>query len=404
MSSLFQTLAISDYTPESLSIKLFADGVTRVEYRVSVNPTSASVNVTVFGSQIHNLVVKDQDDEILESRLLDGMILVNVLGARTVVIDYTTPGLTLKDGPLWGLEAEFPIETNILLPTSATILSMKPVPASIGIIGEVTTLTMPSGNISIGYIIGVVGTKEHALVVMNDAEETISELVTQGIKVDSASSFLEDAWAAYQVENYVTAEELARQAKTDAIKIIDSASQASSYILLADSAVQAALEAGRTSLVDEARTKLDQARSNYDLGDYESAASRGLEALANAEDSKRPLNFGILLWVIPIGSAIIFLFMYLKGRKKGVIMEVASDANLESVFDAYPRLRMDDREAIRFIASSGEGVFVSELRERFDLPRSSAWRMVRRLEGMGVIGTEKVGRETFLKLKNSKEE
>ena len=96
--------------------------------------------------------------------------------------------------------------------------------------------------------------------------------------------------------------------------------------------------------------------------------------------------------------------MYLKGRKKEVIKEVIPEVDLESVFDAYPRLRMDDREAIRFIASSGEGVFVSELRERFDLPRSSTWRMVRRLEEMGVIGTEKVGRETFLKLKNSTEE
>jgi uncharacterized membrane protein len=365
-----------------------------------VNPTLARVNVTAFGSQIHNLVVKDQDAEILESRLLDGMILVNVLGARTVVIDYTTPGLTLKDGPLWGLEAEFPIETNILLPTSATIISMKPVPTSIGVIGEVTTLTMPSGNISIGYIIGVVGTKEHALVVMNDAEEALSELVTQGIKVDSASSFLEDAWSAYQLGNYVTAEELARQAKNDVIAIVDSASQASSSILLADSAVQAAVEAGRMSLLDEARTKLDQARSHYDLGDYESAAALSLEAIADAEDSKRPLNLGNLLWVIPFGGVVIFLFVYLNGRRKVVVREVISDVDLESVFDAYPRLRMDDREALRFIASSGEGVFIAELRERFDLPRSSAWRMVRRLEDMGVIGTEKVGRETFLKLKD----
>jgi uncharacterized membrane protein len=349
-----------------------------------VNPTLARVNVTAFGSQIHNLVVKDQDDEILESRLLDGIILVNVLGARTVVIEYTTPGLTQKDGSLWGLEAAFPLETNILLPASATIISMKPVPTSIGVIGEVTTLTMPSGNISIGYIIGVVGTKEHALVVMNDAEEAINELVTQGIKVDSASSFLEDAWVAYRLGNYVTAEELARQAKNDAIAIIESASQASSSILLADSAVQSAVEAGRTSLIDEARTKLDQARSHYDLGDYESAATLSLEAIADAEDSKRPINWGNLLWVIPFGGVVIFLFVYL--------------------FDAYPRLRMDDREAVRFIASSGEGVFISELRERFDLPRSSAWRMVRRLEDMGVIGTEKVGRETFLKLKTPTED
>jgi uncharacterized membrane protein len=394
--------AESGYTPESLSLKVFADGVTSVEYRVGVNPTLARVNVTAVGYPVSNLAVKDQDDEILESSLVDGEILVNVLGARTAAISYTTPGLTRKEGQLWGLEAELPIEANIVLPASATITSIQPFPLSIGIVGESTTLTMPVGNVSIGYIIGVVGTKEHALAVINDAEETVSELAAQGIKVDNSTSLLEAAWQAYLAENYVQAEELARDARAIAEGTLEAASHASSSIEVADSAMQSALETGRTSLTEEADAQLGQARALYEQGDYEGAAALAEEARTDAEASRRPVGFGFALWAVPLGAAVVLLFAY-RRRGRAPVREGAPAVDLEATFEAYPELRMDEREALRFIASKMEGVFVSELRDRFELPRSSTWRMVRRLEEMGVIETERVGRETFLRLRGIEE-
>lgn len=390
--------AASGYTPESLSLKVFADGVTSVEYRVGVSPTLARVNVTAVGHPVRNLAVKDQDDEVLESSLVDGEILVNVLGARTAVISYTTPGLTRKEGQLWGLEAELPIEANIVFPASATITSIQPFPLSIGIVGETTKLTMPAGNVSIGYIIGVVGTKEHALAVIKDAEEAVSELTSQGIKVENSTSLLEAAWQAYLAENYVQAEELARDARVVAEGTLEAASQASSSIELADSAIRAAVKAGRTSLTEEADIKLRRAKALYDQGDYEGAAALAEEALADAEASRSPTGFGFALWAVPLGAAIVLLFAYTR-RGRAPVLEEAPAIDLEATFEAYPELRMDEREALRFIASKMEGVFVSELRDRFELPRSSTWRMVRRLEEMGVIETERVGRETFLRLK-----
>jgi uncharacterized membrane protein len=400
--ALHQVHAAGGYTPESLSLKVFADGVISVEYRVGVSPTLARVNVTVFGYPVRNLEVKDQDDEILESSLVDGEILVNVLGARAAVIGYTTPGLTRKEGQLWGLEAELPVEANIVLPSSATITSIQPFPLSIGIVGETTTLTMPVGNVSIGYIIGVVGTKEHALAVINDAEEAVSELDAQGINAGNSTSLLEAAWQAYLAENYVQAEELAREARAVAGITLEAASRASSTIELADSAIRSAVEAGRTSLTEEADAKLGQARALYDQGDYGGAAGLAEEARADAEASRRPMGFGFALWAVPLGAAAVLLFAYTR-RVRVPVREELPPVDLEATFEAYPELRMDEREALRFIASKAEGVFVSELRDRFELPRSSAWRMVRRLEGMGVIETERVGRETFLRLKGLEE-
>jgi uncharacterized membrane protein len=284
----------------------------------------------------------------------------------------------------------------------ATITSIQPFPLSIGIVGETTTLTMPAGNVSIGYIIGVVGTKEHALAVINDAEEAVQELDSQGIKVDDSTSLLDAAWQAYLAENYVQAEELARDARVAAEDALEAASGASTSIELADSSIQAAVEAGRTSLTEEARTRLEQARALYDQGDYGGAAALAEEAQADAEASRRPMGFGFALWAVPIGAVAVILFAYTR-RGKAPTGEESPSVDLEATFQAFPGLRMDEREALRFIASKAEGVFVSELRDRFELPRSSTWRMVRRLEEMGVIETERVGRETFLRLRDVEE-
>jgi len=72
--------------------------------------------------------------------------------------------------------------------------------------------------------------------------------------------------------------------------------------------------------------------------------------------------------------------------------------DLDLIFEENRFLRLDDKEVIRFIYESGNGVFASELRERFKLPKSSAWRMIRRLEREDIIETSKVGRETFIEI------
>jgi hypothetical protein len=74
------------------------------------------------------------------------------------------------------------------------------------------------------------------------------------------------------------------------------------------------------------------------------------------------------------------------------------DVDLDLIFEENRFLRLDDKEVIRFIHESGGGVFASELRERFRLPKSSAWRMIRRLEREEIIETRKVGRETFIQI------
>ncbi len=78
--------------------------------------------------------------------------------------------------------------------------------------------------------------------------------------------------------------------------------------------------------------------------------------------------------------------------------EVRYGIDLDSLFRDHSALRMDDKEVLRFICESGGGVFASELRDRFDLPKSSAWRMIRRLEKEEAIETRMIGRETYVQI------
>ncbi|HDN62694.1 MAG TPA: winged helix-turn-helix transcriptional regulator, partial [Candidatus Bathyarchaeota archaeon] len=61
-------------------------------------------------------------------------------------------------------------------------------------------------------------------------------------------------------------------------------------------------------------------------------------------------------------------------------------------------LRLEDREAIEFIASAGGEVFEAELREHFKLPKSTVWRMVKRLKREGLVEVEKVGGQNLIRL------
>lgn len=61
-------------------------------------------------------------------------------------------------------------------------------------------------------------------------------------------------------------------------------------------------------------------------------------------------------------------------------------------------LRLEDKEVLQFIAERGGKVLEAELRQRFLLPKSSTWRLVRRLERMGYVRVNKVGIQNEVEL------
>ena len=78
--------------------------------------------------------------------------------------------------------------------------------------------------------------------------------------------------------------------------------------------------------------------------------------------------------------------LYLRGRKNGPL----DSQNLE--------LRPDDVKVIEFISEKGGKVLEPEIRMRFALPKTSAWRQIKRLERLGYVKVTKIGSQNQIEL------
>ena len=76
--------------------------------------------------------------------------------------------------------------------------------------------------------------------------------------------------------------------------------------------------------------------------------------------------------------------------------EIEGAVNLDAIFSKNSDLRVDDKEVIRFLSERGGEAFANEIRDRFDIPRTTAWRMIRRLIGMGIVEEKKIGGQSLI--------
>lgn len=74
--------------------------------------------------------------------------------------------------------------------------------------------------------------------------------------------------------------------------------------------------------------------------------------------------------------------------------------NIQRILKANPQLKKEDRDVIVFLAENDGKAFEAEIRERFsDIPRTSLWRLVRRLERLEIVEVKRIGLENQVKLK-----
>ncbi len=389
------------YTPIELSFIVFPDGYVAVDYYIDVDPTKARVNVTLFGNLYLDLFVEDQDGLPLDYSPSNDGLTVDTLGSASVLISYVTADLTGKAGTTWTFKASTLINATILLPDGSTIVSLNMVPMAMGSIDGGLLITMPPGELEIAYTIGIVGTKEHAIVVIRDAEAKIGDIKAEGIIVEEAESLLQQAYEALDSELYAEAEQFADQARASARASQEAALSAKDAIDVASASIAAASEAGRTVGLDDAEGLLQQAEAEYDTGDYSGAKTLAGEAQTAADRAEAPKRRGIpYTWIAAgLGGAAVFTYVaFFLRRRAPEAVEIKATYDLETLFEEHPLMRLDDKEVIRFIAAAGGEAFAAEIRDRFDVPRTSLWRMIRRLEGEGIVEVETIGGQSLVRI------
>lgn len=399
-------------TPETLFLTVYSDGFVNVDYTLLVDPASPTQNITVFGEVLEDLLIVDEEGLPLDYTFIDSIINVDSLGTDEIEVTYLTQDLTSKDGRYWNLTIDAPTTTVIILPEETTIISLNQVPETIETIDNRIELQMNASLIEVTYVIGVVGTKEHAQIVLDEAQTTINAITSLGINITTAETKLSEALDAFNLENYVEAETLGNEATNLAIQINQTATQAKSKIDDAGEAIANAQNENRTTGLNEAQNLLDQANSAYENGDYTQALNLATQALTKAEQASLsgendpsqtdPLFFYGVIGAILVPSAVVVGFYVYRLRKKPIELEIKKKErhiDIERIFRAHKDLMPEEKQAIKFLVANNGEAFEADLYDHVKLPRTTTWRMVKRLEGMGIIKTSKFRRQNRIRVK-----
>jgi uncharacterized membrane protein len=107
-------------------------------------------------------------------------------------------------------------------------------------------------------------------------------------------------------------------------------------------------------------------------------------------DAPIPIDYLIAAIVAVVAVAISIILII--RRRRG--------PNVKKTVKANPQLKQEDKEVIEFLAEKGGKAFEAEIRERFpNMPRTSLWRLVRRLERLEIVEVKKIGLENQVQLK-----
>ena len=394
-----------DYTGVSTSIKLYSDGSASIDIVIEPDPTLARLNVSLMGDIYEDILASDSDGIILSWKETPEGIEVDGLGVDQITVSYTTPSITNKTGSKWTVMVMSEVNAIITLPKDAILVGLNPAPIGITTLDDKSVVTMPAGTSSVSYLLGTTGTQEHALVLLTQAGDKVSEVEQEGVIISQVEGTLEDAQTAYDDGLYSQSEQLSRRAMEEASTTLELANQAVDAIGRAEGMI-----ASKSGLdVGEAKGILDSAEAAHVAGDYQKAIDDAGQAYDLALEVEAETG-GIPLMYIVGGAVVLiaggaFLMMSRKPTVEKVERpeSVQPDVDLDAEFRKRPHLRTDDKAILRFVQESG-GAFITEVRDRFDIPKSSAWRMVKRLEDEGLIQSTTVGRETYLQLSELEEE
>jgi uncharacterized membrane protein len=395
-----QISPVSAFTnPQKITISIFGDGVTRLDYLFQANITSLQTNLTLLGEEYGNIFIVNEDGLPLEYIENDDGLTIYSLGSTLVNLTYLTSELTSKSSVIWSLEVTVPISTKIVLPQGATIINLNVIPLEIETLNEKTALVMPSGQVKIDYTLDILGSETLAEDAINIAEEMVQKAENEGAIITLAKDLLLEAISLFQQESYIDSEEKATQALELVHDILEKKTVAEAKITATEVAIQIAKDSGNTLGLDIAESLFDDAQEEYQSGDYDQAifyADQALEAAVNSDKEANSILI-IAAGLIIVAAAGGYIILRRKISQRHTSEEIEID--LERIFEEHPELRMDDREVIKYLAENDGEAFAFDIRDRFNIPRTSAWRMIQRLQRFEVVDERKVGGQSLINIK-----
>ena len=275
----------------------------------------------------------------------------------------------------------------------------------IGATAESRTLriTVPSGTDSILIRGNSVASEalgyQSAFSTLSEAASVIASYKAKDVVTNDADDLLLQATDAAAFGKYHFATDLANEA-------IDAAHRADRMAVVANTVMNEAETSIMTTKtlggdVSQAEELLDHTKEVYSYGGYEEALN--LANYARDAASTRINTFWIIGAIGMAAAAVLYVF-YRKQPSNGKATEAArvdnsDSSNLKSVFVEKPHLREDDRQVLKYIVDKGGEALLAEIRNQFNLPKSTAWRLMRRLEREELVEISKFGNQNMVRYK-----
>jgi uncharacterized membrane protein len=112
----------------------------------------------------------------------------------------------------------------------------------------------------------------------------------------------------------------------------------------------------------------------------------------NGDEPSAQIPLEYLIAAIVAVAAVVLSALIVVRRRRG--------PNADKILKANPQLKKEDKDVILFLAEKDGKAFEAEIRERFpDMPRTSLWRLVRRLERLELVEVKRIGLENQVQLK-----
>ena len=135
--------------------------------------------------------------------------------------------------------------------------------------------------------------------------------------------------------------------------------------------------------------------TSYSTGSTTSSTSSSQVASGGSSEI-RWIGIGIIILLILGGS---YLYFGRNGKKaKTLSGDPEALEKFRQKIEAMDDLNDDERGAIIFLLENGGKAPQSKVREALGLPKTTAWRMFKRLEDKGLVRIYKLGRENWVEL------
>ena len=439
------------YQVNSVFIGILSNGDSIVQYDLRLKSNTSEITLPLIGGNINEILVRNYLSKYLAYTFnsVTNEIKINSQNESQIRITYQTPDLVNKQEREWSFLIDSAFPFTVKLPNDAVVTNLgEQSPSLIRKLGGQNLLSFDKGRISIDYVIGYAGTREQATISINSAELDLAKAESEhlGINLGSVKDILLNAKTALNQSNFIDAERLATNA-SDLSSTITESFEVSKEMM---SNATHKIEEFHDMNVDTSQASEFVSKSNIEFsqGNYPKAIEYATLALNSLDVPRQEQPFlyssTAYLLLIPLAVSVGFFILRKYKRKSNPQMQdtvnkndpynsdnqtniykensfieqqspgeeqtnaevTPEKSNLQNfVSDAIRQkgnLKPEEKDILLYISEKEGAAFEGEIRNKFILPKTSLWRLIKRLERENLIEVTKIGGQNLIKIKFQK--